>query len=180
MLIYSIFIVLLITVLFFCSDFCLMMYLFSLFFFFNQKPSYEVRFSDWSSDVCSSDLLVAVEAGRGDDAAAHRVDQAEHFLIVRKGVFADAIALERLGRRTAALVERGDEPLTRFDLVEHGGIGGGHKISGCLHTYVAARIAVPRAGCNGSENSMLSARRRQATACLPSIRGRPRPRSRRR
>src|SRR3546814_1531786 len=26
-----------------------------LFFFFNQKTSYEMRISDWSSDVCSSD-----------------------------------------------------------------------------------------------------------------------------
>src|SRR3546814_3283785 len=28
------------------------------FFFFNQKTAYEVRISDWSSDVCSSDLPV--------------------------------------------------------------------------------------------------------------------------
>src|SRR3546814_7289217 len=27
------------------------------FFFFNQKTAYEMRISDWSSDVCSSDLL---------------------------------------------------------------------------------------------------------------------------
>src|SRR3546814_4934841 len=27
-----------------------------LFFFFKQKPAYEVRISYWSSDVCSSDL----------------------------------------------------------------------------------------------------------------------------
>src|SRR3546814_9155071 len=28
-------------------------------FFFKQKTAYEMRISDWSSDVCSSDLLVA-------------------------------------------------------------------------------------------------------------------------
>src|SRR3546814_3496681 len=28
----------------------------SLFFFFKQKTAYELRISDWSSDVCSSDL----------------------------------------------------------------------------------------------------------------------------
>src|SRR3546814_4690157 len=28
-----------------------------LFFFFKQKTAYEMRTSDWSSDVCSSDLL---------------------------------------------------------------------------------------------------------------------------
>src|SRR3546814_7472211 len=36
------------------------------FFFFKQKTAYEMRISDWSSDVCSSDLL------RNDiDIAAH-------------------------------------------------------------------------------------------------------------
>src|SRR3546814_915272 len=29
------------------------------FFFFKQKTAYEMRISDWSSDVCSSDLLTA-------------------------------------------------------------------------------------------------------------------------
>src|SRR3546814_2073221 len=31
--------------------------LFFCFFFFKQKTAYEMRISDWSSDVCSSDLL---------------------------------------------------------------------------------------------------------------------------
>src|SRR3546814_6877568 len=30
-------------------------------FFFKQKTAYEMRISDWSSDVCSSDLLVERE-----------------------------------------------------------------------------------------------------------------------
>src|SRR3546814_3538102 len=30
-------------------------------FFFKQKTAYEMRISDWSSDVCSSDLLGAEE-----------------------------------------------------------------------------------------------------------------------
>src|SRR3546814_1390132 len=30
---------------------------FDFFFFFNQKTAYEMRISDWSSDVCSSDLM---------------------------------------------------------------------------------------------------------------------------
>src|SRR3546814_8095168 len=30
-----------------------------LFFFFKQKTAYEMRISDWSSDVCSSDLMKA-------------------------------------------------------------------------------------------------------------------------
>src|SRR3546814_2154462 len=31
-------------------------YCLSFFFFFKQKTAYEMRISDWSSDVCSSDL----------------------------------------------------------------------------------------------------------------------------
>src|SRR3546814_1619095 len=33
-----------------------------LFFFFKQKTAYEMRISDWSSDVCSSDLRAAMVA----------------------------------------------------------------------------------------------------------------------
>src|SRR3546814_9560658 len=32
------------------------MYVLVCFFFFKQKTAYEMRISDWSSDVCSSDL----------------------------------------------------------------------------------------------------------------------------
>src|SRR3546814_4510326 len=32
------------------------------FFFFKQKTAYEMRISDWSSDVCSSDLVVLTRA----------------------------------------------------------------------------------------------------------------------
>src|SRR3546814_10501383 len=40
-------------------------------FFFMQKTAYELRISDWSSDVCSSDLAVvpgtAIVAGEDDE-----------------------------------------------------------------------------------------------------------------
>src|SRR3546814_4171063 len=58
------------------------------FFFFKQKTAYEMRISDWSSDVCSSDLLHA-GAHRGqhrhrrDDgfsAADIPLDQTQHRL----------------------------------------------------------------------------------------------------
>src|SRR3546814_13193968 len=37
--------------------------MFVVFFFFKQKTAYEVRISDWSSGVCSSDLSVVVLPG---------------------------------------------------------------------------------------------------------------------
>src|SRR3546814_2095582 len=36
-----------------------------LFFFFKQKTAYEMRISDWSSDVCSSDLGIATGLSPG-------------------------------------------------------------------------------------------------------------------
>src|SRR3546814_2374654 len=44
-----------IVVTFFCI-FVVFCFFFFFFFFFNQKTAYELRISDWSSDVCSSDL----------------------------------------------------------------------------------------------------------------------------
>src|SRR3546814_3346807 len=49
-----------------------------LFFVFKQKTAYEMRISDWSSDVCSSDLRQLHERlggwiGRACDAADHRL-----------------------------------------------------------------------------------------------------------
>src|SRR3546814_4378780 len=41
-----------------------------MFFCFKQKTAYEMRISDWSSDVCSSDLqvvIVDVDGGLGSD-----------------------------------------------------------------------------------------------------------------
>src|SRR3546814_2977188 len=39
-----------------------------LFFFFKQKTAYDVRISDWSSDVCSSDLTaIGLAAARRAD-----------------------------------------------------------------------------------------------------------------
>src|SRR3546814_17405608 len=39
------------------SVFFVFCFCFFVFFFFKQKTAYEMRISDWSSDVCSSDLI---------------------------------------------------------------------------------------------------------------------------
>src|SRR3546814_6638036 len=58
-------------------------------FFFKQKTAYELRISDWSSDVCSSDLAQAAVQCPGHDAA-------------QAGVATQAAS----GRRKAARVNR--------------------------------------------------------------------------
>src|SRR3546814_6071355 len=47
-------------------------------FCFKQKTAYEMRISDWSSDVCSSDLLEGAEAFVKGEADAAGADDAEH------------------------------------------------------------------------------------------------------
>src|SRR3546814_6085311 len=47
------------------------------FFFFKQKTAYEMRISDWSSDVCSSDLLLRAVA-LDDAPPEHHRDAIRH------------------------------------------------------------------------------------------------------
>src|SRR3546814_17007867 len=48
-------------------------------FFFKQKTSYEMRISDWSSDVCSSDLPSLLSAAQQVDGAhQHRTRRRQH------------------------------------------------------------------------------------------------------
>src|SRR3546814_16729103 len=44
------------------SIICVYLFLCMLFFFFKQKTAYEMRISDWSSDVCSSDLMTRLSS----------------------------------------------------------------------------------------------------------------------
>src|SRR3546814_17379629 len=49
--------------------------MYSMFFFFKQKTAYEMRISDWSSDVCSSDLLEVRAAAGGTVSEAGGTDE---------------------------------------------------------------------------------------------------------
>src|SRR3546814_9945301 len=70
-----------------------------MFFFCKQKTAYEMRISDWSSDVCSSDLLeVAVLAALGELGA-------EDLLPVRAPVdLLHALAADQRARARGRLV----------------------------------------------------------------------------
>src|SRR3546814_4993443 len=69
-----------------CIHNCLC-YVIFYFFFFKQKTAYEMRISDWSSDVCSSDLAGVAEAVDvlGESAAAGLAGQREPALEVVAG-----------------------------------------------------------------------------------------------
>src|SRR3546814_8296074 len=50
-----------------------------LFFFFKQKTAYEMRISDWSSDVCSSDLFL-FEGSRRAKSADAGIEELQKFV----------------------------------------------------------------------------------------------------
>src|SRR3546814_3419685 len=52
-------------------------YILYIVFFFKQKTAYDVRISDWSSDVCSSDLVVPAAAHPVADVQYRRQAAAE-------------------------------------------------------------------------------------------------------
>src|SRR3546814_2730215 len=69
----------------------LVVYLMLLFCFCSQKTAYEMRISDWSSDVCSSDLCRAFER----EFAAW--SESNHAIAVANGTVALDLALQGLG-----------------------------------------------------------------------------------
>src|SRR3546814_4845932 len=59
-------------------------------FFFKQKTAYEMRISDWSSDVCSSDLSRRVEEPLDGRQRGHiRLPRDRHVDVERRAVLAE-------------------------------------------------------------------------------------------
>src|SRR3546814_5082962 len=82
-------------------------------FFFKQKTAYEMRISDWSSDVCSSDLIAAA-TGKPLQSPE---EVAEGFL---------RIAVENMANAIKKIsVQRGYD-VTEYTLNCFGGAGGQH------------------------------------------------------
>src|SRR3546814_2848493 len=86
-------------------------------FFFKQKTAYEMRISDWSSDVCSSDLIL--QRPCRSDAVVVRW-RAQRSVMSAAWVVNGAIAIRRLrgGHRVAlkvAIARTGTlQPTARF------------------------------------------------------------------
>src|SRR3546814_15860779 len=74
-----------------------------LFFFFKQKTAYEMRISDWSSDVCSSDLyfqwkgkVAAISFGQHNNFQSLEELTSSRFIsFMERAAFTDAFAFER-------------------------------------------------------------------------------------
>src|SRR3546814_7346076 len=86
------------------------------FFFFKQKTAYEMRISDWSSDVCSSDLLVRggiMRAGRSFVVRAQ--PHAPHAFALEIKLAPDVDHQRQFGRNRNAEAKLKHRPPIRLD-----------------------------------------------------------------
>src|SRR3546814_7613037 len=93
------------------------------FFFFKQKTAYEMRISDWSSDVCSSDLhadalallhALQIAAGAERLAGAGQDDGADAAILAQRAQRVDDVVAIRVGAdrvHALGLVHRQDRDL---------------------------------------------------------------------
>src|SRR3546814_4730896 len=93
-------------------------------FFFKQKTAYEMRISDWSSDVCSSDLTLGDRHSLDDYAISIVAARAEKFLRPRpdqpksplsKLAYAFQFDASAYARMLRGLAEAGDRKSTRLN-----------------------------------------------------------------
>src|ERR1051326_9226099 len=91
------------------------------FFFFKQKTAYEIKECDWSSDVCSSDLLSKVVADTMDENAN------PYILALRSSLraagpqpFSDTQTLsehlESFKSKLVLVIDQGEELFLKYDL----------------------------------------------------------------
>src|SRR3546814_8788616 len=111
------------------------------FFFFKQKTAYEMRISDWSSDVCSSDLEVG-DADLAREGAVRQRDAVEDGLVVADEVHLvhrqhDMLDAEQV-REEAVAARLREHALARVNQ-DHGKVGG--RSAG---DHVARILLVPR------------------------------------
>src|SRR3546814_3502869 len=83
------------------------------FFFFKQKTAYEMRISDWSSDVCSSDLVAQDAVNQGAAVVLTSVDAArragiapgKHVYLHGYAAFQDRLVSERIDLSRSRAIE---------------------------------------------------------------------------
>src|SRR3546814_5146200 len=116
-------------------------------FFFKQKTAYEMRISDWSSDVCSSDLI----DDRQDQEGARIVDHAVALVI------ADAIAARCL---LHAIAVRNRHRLDRMTVADrHGATTIEHRLA-CVDNATVGAAVMPGLRLGMTESGSASGRER--------------------
>src|SRR3546814_4244823 len=88
-------------------------------FFFKQKTAYDMRISDWSSDVCSSDLLIALAM------LVEFVERPDRDM----RSFTKRVGVEKVNELGPGLLAYAVEPHERRGIeVDTGGVGCGQRL----------------------------------------------------
>src|SRR3546814_7092385 len=105
-----------------------------LFFFFKQKTAYEMRISDWSSDVCSSDLLAIVAIV----ALGSKVSPGAVFLVLLlAAAIGFGLPMMIIGRLRDRRIRKLEEQFPLALEVFVRGLRAGHPISAALELLTA-------------------------------------------
>src|SRR3546814_19542810 len=103
------------------------------FFFFKQKTAYEMRISDWSSDVCSSDLDGETAFDLAEDHAFDALVGVEALLQLLPGFLAAGLVTADDGFALGIL----DAVEEHLDHVTHLDLGGETRAGEVLHRHAA-------------------------------------------
>src|SRR3546814_3565945 len=85
------------------------------FFFFKQKTAYEMRISDWSSDVCSSDLMTepAVASSDATNIQTRIERDGDHYVINGRKWWSSGVGDPRC--KVAIVMGKTDRKSTRLN-----------------------------------------------------------------
>src|SRR3546814_10278736 len=98
-------------------------------FFFKQKTAYEVRISDWSSDVCSSDLMVEeVDQQIGVASARAEMDVADPNRAIAAPLADDALRHMRVGGEGIGKARRDRQGRDRGHVAKSGSASGRARV----------------------------------------------------
>src|SRR3546814_3940100 len=134
---------------FFRMNFFVVLYLWCFFFFLKQKTAYEMRISDWSSDVCSSDLRNQAPGSLDEHRRHHPCPRRRNpynphpprIPVAPAGAFAmPDVAAEAARRRTFAIIshpDAGKTTLTEKLLL----FGGAIQMAGSVKSRKTSRHA---------------------------------------
>src|SRR3546814_4808621 len=97
-------------------------------FFFKQKTAYEVRISDWSSDVCSSDLQLAFDIGRLEVSVGDLASLQPGYVFALPAQLQGANVTIRANGRTAGRGEGGRMGTRHRVALVSGGVAPGPRV----------------------------------------------------
>src|SRR3546814_1109717 len=132
---------------YFYLEFMFVCFVIYCFFFFMQKTAYEMRISDWSSDVCSSDLQGITAHGHQLRCGRMVADELPGIIDLRpRGAMGRVGFKPRLQRLAAihARLGQADAECRRLGKLACHGLGGGGLVRSHFRWVHRARCSVAR------------------------------------